>query len=257
LVKKTVEAFKGIDFKTAPTLLGYVATKAKDTSEVLLEAPALGEKPDPLLARWQYGLGKTAIFTSDLKDRWAVEWLKWNGYSKFWSQLVRDTMRRRDDDQFDFRVQRDNNEAHITINAVEKDGQFRNKLQTQVRIIGPDQAVSEVPVRQTGPGSYQATAPLTKKGTFTFRAVGDQTGGPSRVLPYSYPDEYHFYPPNTELLRSIATETGGSFQPNAGDIFRTQGETTALPTPLWPYFAVVALLLYVTDVLLRRVRIFE
>src|SRR5215813_8449656 len=191
VVKKTVEAFKGIDFKTAPTLLGYVATKAKDTSEVLLEAPAAGDKPDPLLARWQYGLGKTAAFTSDLKDRWAVEWLKWNGYSKFWSQLVRDTMRRRDDDKFDFRVSRENNEAHITINAVEKDGQFRNKLQTKVRVIAPDQNVSDVAVRQIGPGSYDTRIPLAKKGNFTFRAITDQTGGPSRVLPYSYPDEYH------------------------------------------------------------------
>src|SRR6185295_15737361 len=108
--------------KSAPNLLGYVTTKAKDTAEVLLEAPGTGENPDPLLARWQYGLGKSAVFTSDLKDRWAVEWLKWNGYGKFWSQLVRDTMRRRDNDQFDFRVERVNDEARITINAVEKDG---------------------------------------------------------------------------------------------------------------------------------------
>jgi Ca-activated chloride channel homolog len=257
LVKKTVEAFKGIDFNTAPTLLGYVTTKAKDTSEVLLEAPTLGEKPDPLLARWQYGLGKTAAFTSDLKDRWAVEWLKWNGYSKFWSQLVRDTMRRRDNDEFDFRVDRDNDEAKITINAVEKDGQFRNKLQAQVRVIGPDQNVSELPIHQTAPGSYAARVPLKQKGTFTFRAVADQAGGPSRVLPYSYPDEYHFYPPNTELLRAVATETGGSFQPNAAEIFNTRGETTALPTPLWPYLGATALVLFVIDVLLRRLRLFE
>ncbi len=257
LVKKTVEAFKGIDFKTAPTLLGYVTTKAKETSEVLLEAPAVGDKPDPLLARWQYGLGKTAAFTSDLKDRWAVEWLKWNGYPKFWSQLVRDTMRRRDNDQFDFRVERDNNEAKITINAVEKDGQFRNKLQAQVRIIAPDQNVSEIPIRQVAPGSYAAKAPLKQKGTFTFRAISDQTAGTSRVLPYSYPDEYHFYPPNTDLLRAVATETGGSFQPNATEIFNTRGETTALPTPLWPHLAATALVLFVVDVLLRRLRLFD
>ena len=257
IVKKTVEAFKGIDFATAPNLLGYVATKAKDTSEVLLEAPALSEEPEPLLARWQYGLGKTAAFTSDLKDRWAVEWLKWSGYSKFWSQLARETMRRRDDDQFDFRVARVNNEARMTVNAVEKDGQFRNKLQAMIRVIAPDQSVSEVPMRQIAPGSYEAKAPLSQKGTFTFRAVGDQTGGPSRILPFSYPEEYHFYPPNTDLLRAIATETGGSFQPNASEIFSPRGETTALPTPLWPYLAVAALFLYITDIFLRRVRLFE
>ena len=253
MVKKNVEAFKGIDFNAAPPLLGYVATKSKDTSEVLLES----KRKDPILARWQYGLGKTAAFLSDLKDRWAVDWLRWNGYPKFWSQLVREIMRRRDDNEFDFRIVKDGDEAKISINAIRKDGQFRNKLQTLVRVLGPDQAISDVAVHQVGPGAYEAKYPLSKKGSYLFRAVGADTGGPSRVLTYSYPDEYHFYPPNTELLRSISNETKGRFQPRAEDIFDPNGETTALPTPLWPYLTALALLLYLTDVLLRRVRLFE
>ncbi len=253
VVKKNVEAFKGIDFNAAPPLLGYVATKSKDTSEVLLES----KRKDPILARWQYGLGKTVAFTSDLKDRWAVDWLRWKGYPKFWSQLIRETMRRRDDNEFDFRVVRDGNEAKVTINAIRKDGQFRNKLESQVRVISPDQSVSEVLVRQVGPGSYEAKFPLTKKGSYLFRAVGEDSGGASRVLAYSYPDEYHFYPPNTDLLRAISAETKGRFQPRVEDIFDPNGETTALPTPLWPYLTAAALLLYLTDVWLRRIRLFE
>jgi uncharacterized protein YegL len=253
VVKKNVEAFKGIDFEAAPPLLGYVATKSKDTSEVLLES----KRKDPILARWQYGLGKTVAFLSDLKDRWAVDWLRWNGYPKFWSQLVRETMRRRGDNEFDFRVVKDGDEAKLSINAIQKDGQFRNKLETQVRVIGPDQSVSEVRIHQVGPGAYEAKYPLTQKGSYLFRTVGADSGGASRVLAYSYPDEYHFYPPNTELLRSISNETKGRFQPRAEDIFNPNEETATLPTPLWPYLAALALLLYLTDVLLRRVRLFE
>ena len=253
VVKKNVEAFKGIDFNAAPPLLGYVATKSKDTSEVLLES----RRKDPILARWQYGLGKTAAFLSDLKDRWAVDWLKWNGYPKFWSQVIRETMRRNDNNDFDFRVAKDGNEAKITINAIQKDGQFRNKLEPQVRVLGPDEAISDVPVHQVGPGAYEAKFSLSKKGSYLFRAVGAETGGPSRVIAYSYPDEYHFYPPNTEVLRSISNETKGRFQPHVEDIFNSQGETTALPVPLWPYLAALALVLYFTDVFLRRVRLFE
>jgi len=253
VVKKNVEAFKGIDFEGAPPLLGYVATKSKDTSEVLLES----KRKDPILARWQYGLGKTAAFLSDLKDRWAVDWLRWNGYPKFWSQLVRETMRRRDDNEFDFRVVKNGDEAKVSINAIRKDGQFRNKLETHVRVVGPDQAVSDVDVHQVGPGSYEAKYPLTKKGSYLFRAIGADSGGASRVIAYSYPDEYHFYPPNTELLRSISNETKGRFQPRIDDIFGANGETATLPTPLWPFFAALALLLYLADVLLRRVRLFE
>jgi Ca-activated chloride channel family protein len=253
VVKKNVEAFKGIDFNSAPPLLGYVATKSKDTAEVLLES----KRKDPILARWQYGLGKSAAFLSDLKDRWAVDWLKWNGYPKFWSQLVRETMRRRDDNEFEFRVLKDGDGAKISINAVGKDGQFLNKLNTQVRVIGPDQEISDVAVHQVGPGEYEAKYPLTKKGSYLFRAVGPDSGGPSRVLAYSYPDEYHFYPPNTDLLRSISNETRGRFQPRTEDIFEANGETTALPTPLWPYLAGLALVLYFVDVLFRRIRLFE
>jgi len=253
VVKKSVEAFKGIDFNTAPPLLGYVATKSKETSEVLLES----KRKDPILARWQYGLGKTAAFLSDLKDRWAVDWLRWKGYPKFWSQVVRETMRRRDNDEFDFRVVKDGTEAKITINAIQKDGQFKNKLEPQVRVLGPDESVSDIAVHQVGPGAYEAKFPISKKGSYLFRAVGAEGGGPSRVLPYSYPDEYHFYPPNTEVLRSISNETKGRFHPRPEDIFDPQGETAALPVPLWPYLAGLALLLYFTDVLLRRVRLFE
>ena len=253
VVKKTVEAFKGIDFNAAPNLLGYVATKSKDTSEVLLES----KRKDPILARWQYGLGKTAAFTSDLKDRWAADWLKWSGYPKFWSQLVRETMRRQDNNEFDFRVIRDGDEAKITINAVRKDGRFRNKLDSLIRVIGPDQAISDVTVHQVGPGSYEAKFPLLKKGSYLFRAIGEDSSGSSRVLSYSYPDEYHFYPPNTGLLRSISDETKGRFQPRAEDIFDPTGETASLPAPLWPFLTALALVLYISDVLLRRIRLFE
>src|SRR5437773_8677764 len=252
VVKKSVEAFKGIDFNTAPPLLGYVATKSKETSEGLLES----KRKDPILARWQYGLGKTAAFLSDLKDRWAVDWLRWKGYPKFWSQVVRETMRRQDNDEFKFRVVKDGTEAKITINAIQKDGQFKNKLEPQIRVLGPDESISDIVVHQVGPGGYEAKFSLGKKGSYLFRAVGAESGA-SRVLAYSYPDEYHFYPPNTEVLRSISNETNGRFQPNAADIFDSQGESADFPIPLWPYFAAAALLLYLADVTLRRVRLFE
>src|SRR5262249_44808447 len=153
---------------------GYVATKAKPTSEVILETTL----HDPLLARWQYGLGKAVAFTSDVKDRWAVQWLKWNGYPKFWSQLVRETMRRQDNAEFDFRVAREGEDALLTETAIEKDGRSRNKLLPQVRVIPPDQPVATLDAPQTAPGAYEARMPLRQKGSYVFRAVGQEAGSP-------------------------------------------------------------------------------
>ncbi len=253
VVKKMVDAFKGIDFNTAPELLGYVATKPKATGELILETP--GDKP--LLARWQYALGKSAIFTSDAKDRWAAEWLKWKSYSKFWAQLVRETMRRRDNDEFDLQVERDGDDALVTINAVDKNGQFRNALHPQLRVLSPSQTASTVDVQQVGPGSYETRVPLAQDGTYVFRAMGDVTGVPSRTLEYSYPDEYHFYPTDFARLRTISSETGGVYQPAGPEIFDPQGETVPVHSRLWPWLTALALLLYVGDVFLRRLRLFE
>ncbi|MDD9973862.1 MAG: VWA domain-containing protein, partial [Candidatus Poribacteria bacterium] len=87
---KPTQVLSGIDLELAPFLLGYVATQPRPTAEVFL----VSDRGDPLLASWQYGLGKSVAFTSDAKARWASDWLDWGGYGKFWTQLVRDTMRK-------------------------------------------------------------------------------------------------------------------------------------------------------------------
>ena len=254
IVKKNVEAFKGIDFEKAPRLLGYVVTKPKPTAEVLLTESWTDE---PLLARWQYGLGKASIFTSDVKTRWSAEWITWQGYAKFWAQVVRETMRRQNDEQFDFRVTRKGDAAILSINAVEKDGRFRNDLQSSVSVIGPNQKISKLDVPQVGPGEYETRVPMSQDGTYVFRASGDGTAGPTRSIEYSYPAEYHFYPPDTQKLRSISAATGGTFQPQGNEIFDANGESTDYPVSMWPWLAALVLILYVGDILLRRVRLFD
>jgi uncharacterized membrane protein len=253
IVKKSVDIFKGIDFSTSPLLQGYVSSKAKSTSEVLLEA----FQNRPLLTRWQYGLGKSAAFMSDVKDRWAVDWLKWKGYPKFWSQLVRETMRRRDDEAFDFRVRREGKSAILSIDAVEKNGRFLNDLRPEVRIIDPAQKVSIVDVPQIGPGSYEVRVPLAQRGTYMFHASSQELTGASGMMAYSYPDELHFYPADLAKLRTISAETGGIFQPKGAEIFDSGGETIMVAIVLWPWLAALGLGLYLLDVLLRRVRLFE
>jgi hypothetical protein len=252
-VTRQVEAFKGISFQSAPRLLGYVQVKAKPMAEVLLEA----RKDRPLLARWQFGLGKALVFTSDVKDRWAVDWLKWNGYSKFWSQTVRETMRRQDEADMDFHVERENEFAVITMDVGGSGDHRRDRLQMQVHVVAPDQSAFVADVPQIAPGSYEARIPLLQQGTYIFRASSNGSQGSTRTLAYSYPSEYRWLPPDLEKLRTISTETGGTFQPNGPEIFATGGASSLAPFALWPWLAAAALILYLLDVLLRRLRLFE
>ena len=189
---------KGIDFATAPRLLGFVVTKPKPTAEMLLTE---SWTDDPLLARWQYGLGKSVIFTSDVEGAMGHRMAAaWSGYPKFWSQLVRETMRRPGDEYFDFKVTRDGDSALVSLNAVDKDGHFRNELHPQVRVIGPDQKPSSVDLPAGGtrcvriPYSHGQGRHLRVScgGSEGPAWNGQGAGVTHTILEYSYPAEYHF-----------------------------------------------------------------
>ena len=74
-----------------PPLKGRTATVLKDTALELLAT----DDDDPLLAFWPIGLGRTAVFASDVKDRWAADWVTWRGYGPFFAAVARALERRR------------------------------------------------------------------------------------------------------------------------------------------------------------------
>ena len=90
-VVKTPAFLTGVDLKHMPPLLGRTATVLKDTALEVLATPA----DDPLLAFWPIGLGRTAVFASDVKDRWAAQWVGWREYGPFFTALIRALERRR------------------------------------------------------------------------------------------------------------------------------------------------------------------
>ncbi len=256
-VTQSIEALKGIDFDAAPLLKGYVGTLPKETAEVLLES----ESGDPILARWHYGLGKAVAFTSDAKNRWASNWLTWDGYGKFWAQLVRKTMRQQDPSQLDLRVAREEDKAVVTLNALDPEGRFLNGIEPQIGVVAPDGSESSQSILQVGPGSYRIELPLAadpdSPNQFDLKSPAsfDKGGDPIRsdAVFYSFPDEYRFHPPNVELLQTISRRTGGLYEPKIEDIFSDQGDSVTRPTPLWPFLAGLALFLYLVDIGVRRV----
>jgi hypothetical protein len=82
------------------------------------------------------------------------------------------------------------------------------------------------------------------------RLAVNRTG--SRRLYYAYPDEYRALPPNIELLRVLAEETGGKLAPSIAEVFAQSGDHSRVSRPLWPWLAVLALLLYLLDIAVRR-----
>ncbi|APZ94200.1 VWA domain-containing protein [Fuerstiella marisgermanici] len=254
IMVRATSVLDGISMDDAPFLLGHVVTRPKATSEVILTT----ESGDPLLAWWRYGLGVSAAWTSDAKSRWAAEWLSWPGFNKFWAQVIRHAMRKSDDQGFELNVQRNGRRHWVTIDAINVDGRFLNDAKTELTLVGPDLKSTSVEVMQTAPGRYEAEIETPTPGAWhlqvTQSANGQQLGQRSRGIVVGYGDEYRLRPTNNTKLQSIATATGGKFQPQPEDVFvASPGESASRAVPLWPWLLTAALILLVCDVALRRV----
>jgi Ca-activated chloride channel family protein len=252
-VVRTTQALKEIDMEAAPFLLGYVMTRPKPTCEVILAT----EKGDPLLVWWRYGLGMTVAFTSDAKSRWAAEWLSWPGYSKFWAQVVRNTMRKSEASGVSVQVEQRSGQATVTVDAVDPSGRFLNQSETEMTIIDPQLGSRKLALGQTAPGRYIATLDTPRSGAYHLELTQKKNGQviyrQSRGISVGYSDELRLRPTNETLLKSIAETSGGQYQPTIEALFAPSERTAQRPTPLWPWLVSIATCLLLIDVFLRRV----
>ena len=118
------EVVRGIGAKEYPKLLGYVATTPKPRAET----PLWTDKGDPLLAHWQYGLGRAVAFTSDAKPRWGKIWMNWDKYRQFWSQIGQWSLRRLENADFTTEVSVEKGEGVINVEALDEKGNFKENL---------------------------------------------------------------------------------------------------------------------------------
>ena len=269
-VIRPTAALAGIDFETAPFLLGYVVTRPKATCEFILAT----EAGDPLLCWWRYGLGTTVAFTSDAKSRWGAEWLTWPGYSKFWAQVVRQSMRKNDVKGVIVEVKQERRRATVTLDAIDPSGKFLNQAETELTLIDPQLGQRKLEMKQTAPGRYVAEFDTPASGAYHMNLAQKTAGGTllhqqTRGLIVGYPDELRLHPTNEELLKSLAAATRGRFNPSPEELFTEAASAAASPglgttnaiaprtvprsTPLWPYLVTAAILLFVLDVALRRI----
>jgi uncharacterized membrane protein len=257
-VRSLSEVVRGISANEYPTLLGYVATTPKARAEI----PLWTDKGDPLLAHWQYGLGRSVAFTSDAKSKWARIWLTWDKYRQFWSQIGQWSLRRLENADFTTDVSVDNGEGLINVEAVDEQGNYRNFLNLQAAVVSPEGEKQTVRLEQTGPGHYEARFPTKQVGSYLLNLMdikdGQLRGSQVVGASVNYSPEFIATEPNLNLLRRLAESGGGKIlEPSVPALnpFSHDRRKTFQPKDLWESLLKLAIVLFTLDVGVRRVQI--
>ncbi|PON17099.1 hypothetical protein C2W62_14990 [Candidatus Entotheonella serta] len=253
------ELLQGVDMAQAPPLHGYVVTYGKPAAQLLLVTP----KEDPLLAVQRYGLGRTAAFTADLGLRWGKDWARWEGFSQFTAQLMRWIQRKNTIETFAVRADVQDGKGLIQADVYDVADQFVNQLGLEGKVLTPSKKAIPVDFKQTEPGRYAGHFDMQGQGEYLLTLVGEHEGatiGPKTVgvaVPYS--PEYLGLDTNYGLLNRLAERTGGRVlrpdvpKEEAATLFATSGQSLTALKEYWPWFAILALCLFVGEIALRQV----
>jgi uncharacterized membrane protein len=242
------------NIQQVPPLYGYVGTSPKAAAQVILETH-LG---DPLLASWQYGLGRAVAWTSDATGRWATDWVRWEGFPAFWAQAVRWTITEGREDNVETVVDLEGEEATLTTDIRSSEGGFLNDLTLEANVVGPDGEVSAVTMQQVAPGRYQGRFTPETEGAYLIRVAGADGNEEAAVAQTSgwvlgYSPEYRQLEANEQLLSAMAELTGGrdiGADPQAAFDHSLASEPTT--RPIWPWLTFLAVVLLPLDVAVRR-----
>ena len=258
-----------------PNLKGFVLTTLKDSP--LVEVPIRSSSPteaenQAVLATWTYGLGRTAVFTSDTGKRWAGEWVAWPGYDQFFTQVVRWAMRpTKSDAKFNVATKVADGRIEVVVNALDQQDEFLNFLDMQAVAVGPDLKAIPIIMRQAAPGRYVGSFEADSAGSYLVNVIPGPAMAPLTTgasVPFS--DEYRVRQTNMSMLSQLAkleptgaSESGLLSEPldqqsfeqlvKSTDTFRTGLPRARSMQDIWPWCLLLASVCLFADVFVRRV----
>ena len=241
-----------------PGLTGYVATTPKATAQIVL----ISHKDDPVLAVWQYGLGRVAAWTSDALGLWTANWLRWRESPHWWANLVTWTLPS-PDSSLNVNATVTGGSSHITVDIPPGTGAGSTvNQQMQVKIIAPNRAQEIIGLQPTAPLRWEGNFPTTQIGAYLLQiswqgATGRLTTTTGLVVPYS--PEFQTLGTDTRFLTLLARAGGGVLLgPNdSKEAFSANLAPVSAAMPLVFLLLALAALLLPIDIAARRLASLE
>ncbi len=237
-----------------PVLHGYVTSSPKDVGTIILES----NRGDPILATWQYGLGKTVAYTSDATGRWARNWITWSGFASFWNQVIGYASSPVDTSNIELDVVSKNGSSNISVLARDETGKTLNSFEITTNIISQNGQSQTLKLEQTGPGYYQGKMDILEPGSYTFSVSGtNPESNQSFIETFGWSQSYSpEYIPSQ--IQTISTPPSFQLIPiieNPKHIFEHNLKTINSIQPVWQQLLLFAAILLCLDIFIRRIKI--
>lgn len=245
------EALGGIASRDLPVLREIANVPLKGGATAWLTTSHTG-RTSPVLAGWQNGLGRVAVFTANPTR----EWQSWGQTRRFWSQLVRWLARPQSSDELRLAVRGDEQSPMLAIDTYDSalDGSLT------LRITGRDGTERSITPPALGPRHYEVSLPPLD--TIEPRVVIEKRRGEQLVfsreewLPAAAGEaeaerEDPEAEPNWALLSQIAEISGGAVNAPLADVLKRAPAERQISFPLVAVLSLAVFVLVLADIGVR------
>jgi uncharacterized membrane protein len=236
------------DLRGVPDLTGYVATTPRPTGEEILAS----QKLDPVLAAWQFGVGRSVAWTSDAAGLWTRDWLQAPGANRFWANLVAWTLPPAQHGQLYISSTTEGGDGRLSIDTQPSLG--ANPSVT-AHIVGPNLQATTIQLEPAAPGQFGGSFPASAPGTYfvTADARGvDHSAAGQIGLDVPYSAEYRATGTDMAFIRALASAGGGSVVTAPDNTWQDDLAAVYDLTSLQSWLWLLALLLLPIDIGVRR-----
>jgi hypothetical protein len=230
----------GLDSLRLADLDAYIPAAARSRAEVLADVG-----PDPLLARWQAGLGRNVCLAAPLGGGSNAALLRSSELTRLLAAAVTWTARPAGDPRFAGVARRDGPRLHIRVDARDGDGPMNGlSLSARVRAApATAEPVRSVALRQVAPGRYEGGV-ATGSGPVGLVVYSGARAVWQAGLGAAAPPEYAAIGADWPGLRRLAEHTGGRIvsPARAAEALTAMGRSwrAGAFVALWPWILAAA-----------------
>lgn len=229
-----------------PALYGYTATGIKQKAELVLKS----DSDDPVLAQWFYGLGKVAVWTSDLSGQWSRDWIMWEGFQREWGRLVNSCLALKEEDGMDVSITRKGCDAQVYVATnINDPGQS-----VEASLQSSEGFMKKIPLVQIRPGQFEGNIAMEKPAEYLLAASlikdGKVLKKASRIIHLDYSPEYSIGAEGSQAAYLLAK---GGIANKDTDVFRLPlQKKNWSQSPLDYILLPLALLFFTMDIWTRK-----
>jgi len=231
-----------------PAMAGYIATSIKPEAQQVLSSD---KDNDPVLACWQYGLGRTVAFTSDITNQWTGNYASWSGYPGFWKNIINWVTDIAEEEGSTISVSQEGSKGRIVYTTKDYSG----KTKIKATCTGEDGKKEEIELKATSPGVFEGETEAADTGIYSINVTNTEDDvikdSKNTRLAMQYSQEYRFED-ITDCLDSFTSQSSGKFIDNLDGIFDSMPEKVQANKNITVPLLAASVIFLLIDIVYRR-----